>query len=55
MTGTHQGEFNGIPPTGKSFSVEMIDRVRTRDGKAVEHWGVSDTMGMMTQLGVIPG
>ncbi len=54
LTGTHQGEFNGIPPTGKSFSIEMIDRVKTRDGKAVEHWGVSDNLGIMTQLGVIP-
>ena len=54
LTGTHQGEFNGIPPTGKAFSIEMIDRVKTRDGKAVEHWGISDNLGMMTQLGVIP-
>ncbi len=54
MTGTHQGEFNGIPPTGKKVSVEMMDRVRTRDGKAVEHWGCSDDLGMMTQLGVVP-
>jgi steroid delta-isomerase-like uncharacterized protein len=54
MTGTHQGEFNGIPATGKKISIEMMDRVRTRDGKAVEHWGCSDDLGMMTQLGVIP-
>jgi steroid delta-isomerase-like uncharacterized protein len=54
MTGTHQGEFNGIPATGKKISVEMMDRVRTRDGKGVEHWGVSDDLGMMTQLGVVP-
>ena len=52
--GTHQGEFNGIPATGKKVSIEMMDRVRTRDGKAVEHWGCSDDLGMMTQLGVIP-
>lgn len=54
MTGTHKGEFAGIPATGKKISVAAIDRVRTVDGKAVEHWGVSDDMGMMTQLGVIP-
>jgi steroid delta-isomerase-like uncharacterized protein len=54
MTGTHRGEFNGIPPTGKKVSIEMMDRVRTRDGKAVEHWGCSDDLGMMAQLGVIP-
>ena len=54
MTGTHQGEFLGIPATGKQVSVNMVDRVRVQDGKAVEHWGVSDDLGLMTQLGVIP-
>jgi steroid delta-isomerase-like uncharacterized protein len=54
MTGTHKGEFAGIPATGKKISVTVFDRVKIRDGKAIEHWGVSDDMGMMTQLGVIP-
>jgi steroid delta-isomerase-like uncharacterized protein len=54
LTGTHKGELGGIPATGKKVSVTMFDRVKTRDGKAIEHWGVSDDMGMMTQLGVIP-
>jgi len=54
LTGTHKGDFAGIPSTGKKVSVTMFDRVKTRDGKAVEHWGVSDDMGMMTQLGVVP-
>jgi steroid delta-isomerase-like uncharacterized protein len=54
MTGTHKGELMGIPATGKKVSLAMFDRVVVRDGKAVEHWGVSDDMGMMTQLGVIP-
>lgn len=54
MTGTHEGDFAGIPATGKRVSLAMIDRVRVRDGRAVEHWGVSDDLGMMTQLGVVP-
>jgi predicted ester cyclase len=54
MTGTHQGEFAGIAPTGKSVRLAMMDRVRIRDGKAVEHWGLSDDLGLMTQLGVVP-
>ncbi|HUV11098.1 MAG TPA: ester cyclase [Acidimicrobiia bacterium] len=54
MTGTHKGDFNGIAPTGKKVDVTMFDRVRTRDGKAVEHWGVSDDLAMLTQLGVVP-
>lgn len=54
ITGTHEGELLGIPATGKKVSFSMFDRVRVRDGKAVEHWGVSDDLGMLTQLGVVP-
>ena len=53
-TGTQEGEFMGIPPTGKSISIEVIDIVRFAGGKFVEHWGVMDNMGMMQQLGVVP-
>jgi predicted ester cyclase len=54
VTGTHQGELGGIPATGKKVKVLMFDRVRFKDGKAIEHWGLTDDMGMMTQLGVVP-
>jgi predicted ester cyclase len=54
FTGTHTGDFAGIPPTGKSVTLAMMDRVVVRDDKAIEHWGVSDDLGMMTQLGVVP-
>ena len=54
-TGTHRGEFMGIPPTGRRIDVQAIDIVRFGpDGKAVEHWGVSDSLTMMQQLGVVP-
>ena len=53
-SGTHQGEFMGIPPTGKRASFGVIDIVRCADGKLVEHWGQMDSMGMMQQLGVVP-
>jgi steroid delta-isomerase-like uncharacterized protein len=53
-TGTHQGTFMGMAPTQKPFSMEGIDMVRFKDGKVSEHWGQSDMMGMMTQLGMIP-
>ena len=53
-SGTHKGEFMGIPPTGKSVSFEVIDTVRIAGGKFVEHWGLMDNMSMMQQLGVIP-
>ena len=53
-TGTHQGEFMGIPPTGKRISIQVIDFVRFADGRFAEHWGLMDNMGMMQQLGAIP-
>jgi len=53
-SGTHKGEFVGVAPTGKKVSFGTIDIVRIADGKIVEHWGQTDTMGLMQQLGVIP-
>jgi steroid delta-isomerase-like uncharacterized protein len=52
-SGTHKGEFMGIPPTGKRVSFGVIDIIRIAGGKAVEHWGQMDSMGMMQQLGAI--
>jgi len=54
MSGTHEGEFMGLPPTHKRFEVEGIDMVRFRDGAFSEHCGVFDTLAMMQQLGAIP-
>lgn len=54
-TGTHRGEFMGIPATGKSVDVQLVDIIRFGgDGLAHEHWGVFDALGLMQQLGVIP-
>ena len=53
-TGTHTGTFYGIAPTNKRFAVEGFDEVLFKNGMAVEHWGVSDQLGMMKQLGVMP-
>ena len=54
-TGTHQGEFMGMPPTGKDVDVQLIDIIRFGgDGLATEHWGVVDLLAMMQQLGAIP-
>ncbi len=52
--GTHNGEFMGIPPTGKQVTVSEIHIIQIAEGKGVAHWGEQDTMGMMQQLGVIP-
>ena len=53
-SGTHRGEFMGMAPTNKRFSMSEIHIVRMANGKAVEHWGISEDMAMMQQLGVIP-
>ena len=54
-TGTHKGEFMGMPATGKDIDLQAIDIVRFGDdGLAHEHWGVTDVMTMMQQLGVVP-
>ena len=52
--GTHMGEFNGIPPTGKQATVTAININRFAAGKVVEAWGEFDLLGLMQQLGVIP-
>jgi steroid delta-isomerase-like uncharacterized protein len=53
-TGTHKGEFMGIPATGKSVKFTEIHIQRVVDGKIVEHWSVLDQLTMLRQLGVIP-
>ena len=54
LRGTHLGEMNGIPPTGKQISIDIVDIVRFQDGMAVERWVLGDEMGMMRQLGLMP-
>ena len=52
FTGTHTGEFQGIPPTGRPVRFAVMDIVRLEDGQIVEHWGLVDQLGLMRQLGV---
>jgi steroid delta-isomerase-like uncharacterized protein len=54
ITGRHTGEFMGVPATDKSFEITSIDIVRFEDGKCAEHWGVTDNMALMQQIGAIP-
>jgi steroid delta-isomerase-like uncharacterized protein len=52
--GTHQGEFQGMPPTGKEVAFSSIEVNRVVDGKVEEHWVELDLFGLMQQLGAIP-
>lgn len=53
LTGTQEGEFMGIPPTGRRIQVNEIHIYRLEGGKAVEHRAGRDDLGAMRQLGVI--
>ena len=55
VTGTHKGEFLGVPPAGTRVEVQLIDIMRF-DGAGLvsEHWGVADMLSLMQQLGVVP-
>lgn len=52
FSGTHEGEFMGIPATGNRFDISVIDIVEFEENKAIAHWGLMDTAKMMEQLGV---
>jgi steroid delta-isomerase-like uncharacterized protein len=53
MTGTHTGEFIGIPATGRQVSFTGIYIARIANGKIVEHWGEEDSVSLLQQLGVL--
>jgi len=52
IQGTHLGHLFGVPPTGKFVSVSQIQIDRIVDDKIVEHWRLTDELGMYRQLGV---
>jgi steroid delta-isomerase-like uncharacterized protein len=55
VTGTHKGEYMGLPPTGKSVKYNEIFIFRFAGGRIAETWGVVDVFSQMKQLGLIPG
>jgi steroid delta-isomerase-like uncharacterized protein len=52
--GTHKGEFQGIPPSGKRVATSRITIFRIKNGKIVEEWSESDMLGLLQQVGAIP-
>ena len=54
MRGTHQGDFFGVPATGKSIAVQAVNFYRVSNGKIVEERGQPDLLGLMQQIGAAP-
>ena len=55
VSGTQNGDFMGMPPSGRRAEVQLIDIMRFDDaGLIAEHWGVVDTLSLLQQLGMIP-
>ena len=52
-SGIHRGEFLGLPPTGREFTMRGIDIYRITAGKMSEHWNVVDMFGLYQQLGFL--
>ena len=53
-SGTHVGEINGIPPTGRTIRVDAISIHRMENGLIAETWEVWDTLSFLQQIGVVP-
>jgi predicted ester cyclase len=51
---THQGDFMGLPPTGKTVSAPGIIIYRIENSKIAQHWIQMDSMSVMQQLGLMP-
>ena len=49
---THLGEFMGVPASHKGVTINVIDIIRLRDGKYIEHWGVSNLPEIVAQISV---
>lgn len=54
-SGTHTGPLFGVARTGATLTLAGINLFRVRDGRIVERWGCLDELGMLRQLGLVPG
>jgi predicted ester cyclase len=50
MTGTHDGEYKGIAPTGRNVAADCAEVYRLADGKIVGYWCLLNVAGLMRQL-----
>ena len=53
-TGTNTGPYLGVPPSGNKIALDIQESARWANGKMVEHWGVADNIGLLTQMGFFP-
>ena len=53
-TGTHEGELDGMPPTGKHVTITGMSISRFEGGRIAEAWPIFDALGLLRQLGVLP-
>ena len=54
LTGTHQGEFQGIPATGRRIHFQGLEFNRLEGHQFAEHWSMFDNVSLLRQLGVLP-
>jgi steroid delta-isomerase-like uncharacterized protein len=54
LDGTHTGEWNGIPPTGKHLNIRMMTIHLIQDGRIIEDWVIVESLGVFQQLGMLP-
>lgn len=52
ITGTHQGEYLGVAPTGQQITIRLSDFQRWQDGKMIERWSILDTTDLVEKLGL---
>ena len=55
MKGTHQGDFFGVPPTGKPIKVQAMNLYRFSNGQITEEYGQPDLLGLLQQIGAVHG
>jgi len=54
MTGTHQGPFLGIAPSGMKVTFDGISEMRFHGGRLAEQWTMYDCLGLLHQIGLLP-
>ncbi|MGI9174727.1 MAG: ester cyclase [Rhodothermales bacterium] len=53
ISGTHEGEFMGVAPTGRKVEAAAMQIARFENGKVKERWGLTDQLGLLQQIGAV--